>query len=302
MAAKVTFVNRDDKSQILKVNLLGPDKKRVKVANILACLNSKMAIMEDGCILEADDDGLSMDTFDAGATYMLSLVPYSIVALPHIEVSSKLLHPSEDKRVTEGHFTVNEGHSSAKQGNLEPGCSLSKDMNKETRFISRQGVLAYSGVKDPYQPGNYSQQELYERIYKKAPSNMTGFLWGRNFLREYHPLQWKVYKQNVSMVRSWFYDEDVADIATLLKNNLRNQQGMAEKVKAYIKTREPSLSALLFQSSGSMLLVRWQVDEIYEWFKGHKHYFGAKTRKTRYSKAPILKILSFLKFFEIFEI
>ncbi len=81
MAAKVTFVNRDDKSQIFKMNLFGPDKKRVKVANILACLNSKMAIMEDGCILEADDDGLSMDTFDAGATYMLSLVPYSIVAL-----------------------------------------------------------------------------------------------------------------------------------------------------------------------------------------------------------------------------
>ena len=184
MAAKVTFVNRDDKSQILKVNLFGPVKKRVKVVNILvACLNSKMAIMEDGCILEADDDGLSMDTFDAGGTYMLSLVPYSIVSLPHIEVSSKILHPSEDKSIKERHFTVNVGHSSAKQGNLEPECSLSKDSNNlEERVISLQGV------KDPYQPGNYSQHELYDRIYKKAPKNMTWILWGRNFLREYHPL------------------------------------------------------------------------------------------------------------------
>ena len=37
------------------------------------------------------------------------------------------------------------------------------------------------------------------------------------------------------------FNEEVANIATLLKSNLRNQQGMAEKVKAYIKTREPSI-------------------------------------------------------------
>lgn len=82
MAAKVVFVNHNDKSQSLKANLFGPEKNRVKVANVLAGFKSSMAIMGDGSIMEADDDGLSMDTFVAGATYMLSLVPQGLGSSP----------------------------------------------------------------------------------------------------------------------------------------------------------------------------------------------------------------------------
>ncbi|KAG0603575.1 hypothetical protein M758_10G103900 [Ceratodon purpureus] len=75
MAAKIIFVNQDDKAQSFKANLFGPEKNRVRVANVLAAFKSSVAIMEDGSTMEADDDGLSMDTFVAGGTYNLSLVP-----------------------------------------------------------------------------------------------------------------------------------------------------------------------------------------------------------------------------------
>jgi hypothetical protein len=73
MARKVTLVNKDDTSQSFKVNLFGPEKNRVKVANVLTAFKSSMAVMDDGSLMEADEDGLSMDTFIAGSTYILSL-------------------------------------------------------------------------------------------------------------------------------------------------------------------------------------------------------------------------------------
>jgi hypothetical protein len=83
MAAKVIFVNQNDKAQSFKVNLFGPEKNRVKVANVLAVFKSSVAIMGDGSIMEADDDGLSMDTFVAGGTYSLSLVPQGALSWSH---------------------------------------------------------------------------------------------------------------------------------------------------------------------------------------------------------------------------
>ena len=73
MAGKVTLVNQDDISQSFKVNLFGPRKNRVKVANVLTAFKSSMAVMADESLMEADEDGLSMDTFIAGSTYTLSL-------------------------------------------------------------------------------------------------------------------------------------------------------------------------------------------------------------------------------------
>lgn len=82
MAAKVTFTNLNQKSQSFKVNLFGPEKNRVKVNNVLAVFKASVAIMGDGSIMEADDDGLSMDTFVAGGTYALSLVPQGLFSSP----------------------------------------------------------------------------------------------------------------------------------------------------------------------------------------------------------------------------
>ena len=72
MAAKVIFINQNDKTQSFKVNLFGPGRNRVKVANVLAVFKASVAIMGDGSIMEADDDGLSMDTFNSGATYTIT--------------------------------------------------------------------------------------------------------------------------------------------------------------------------------------------------------------------------------------
>ena len=75
MAKKVTFVNGDNMSQFFKVNLFGPEKNRVKVANVLTAFESSMVVMDDGSVMEADEDGLSMDVFIADGTYTLLVRP-----------------------------------------------------------------------------------------------------------------------------------------------------------------------------------------------------------------------------------
>ena len=88
---------------------------------------------------------------------------------------------------------------------------------------------------------------LYDMIFKKSLSNSKGKQkWGREYLRDNHTLQWKIYNQNVKMVRSWFSNQDDPDIKLLLTCNLRNSKELADKVKDFIKTREPCLSGLLF--------------------------------------------------------
>lgn len=90
MAAKVIFVNQNNKAQTFKVNLFGPGRNRVRVGNVLAVFKASVAIMGDGSIMEADDDGLSMDTFNAGATYTITVVPQGKL-FSHLIVS---VHPN----------------------------------------------------------------------------------------------------------------------------------------------------------------------------------------------------------------
>jgi hypothetical protein len=75
MASKVTFVNQNNKAQSFKVNLFGPARNRIKVVNVLAVFKASVVVMGDGSIMEADDSGLSMDTFKAGSTYTIAIVP-----------------------------------------------------------------------------------------------------------------------------------------------------------------------------------------------------------------------------------
>ncbi|CAM6041662.1 unnamed protein product [Sphagnum compactum] len=75
MASKVTFVNQNNKAQSFKVNLFGPARNRIKVVNVLAVFKASVVVMGDGSIMEADDNGLSMDTFKAGSTYTIAVVP-----------------------------------------------------------------------------------------------------------------------------------------------------------------------------------------------------------------------------------
>jgi hypothetical protein len=58
MVSKVTFVNQNNKVQSFKVNLFGPARNRIKVANVLAVFKASVVVMGDGSIMEADDNGL----------------------------------------------------------------------------------------------------------------------------------------------------------------------------------------------------------------------------------------------------
>lgn len=91
MAAKVIFVNQNDKAQSFKVNLFGSGRNRVKVANVLAVFKASVAIMGDGSIMEADDDGLSMDTFNSGATYTITCLPQGCFHSPQLYITVKYL-------------------------------------------------------------------------------------------------------------------------------------------------------------------------------------------------------------------
>jgi hypothetical protein len=75
MVSKVTFVNQNNKVQSFKVNLFGPARNRIKVANVLAVFKASVVVVGDGSIMEADDNGLSMDTFTAGSSYTIAIVP-----------------------------------------------------------------------------------------------------------------------------------------------------------------------------------------------------------------------------------
>ena len=126
---------------------------------------------------------------------------------------------------------------------------------------------------------NFNQEDLYKRIFKQRPKRTKGnLLWGRDYLREHFPLQWKTYNQNVKIVRSWFSNIDDPVALVFMRSNLRNQKVMVKEVKEFIKVREPALVFLLFMSNGTVLHVRWQVDDIYEWFKGYKHYCMGKSK------------------------
>jgi hypothetical protein len=46
---------------------------------------------------------------------------------------------------------------------------------------------------------------MYDMIFEKKPNTMF-VEWGRDFLRIFHPLKWKVHNQNLRMVCSWFND------------------------------------------------------------------------------------------------
>ena len=127
--------------------------------------------------------------------------------------------------------------------------------------------------------GNFNQEDLYKRIFKQRPKGTKGnLLWGRDYLREHFSLQWKTYNENVKIVCSWFSNIDDPVALVFMRSNLRNHKVMVEEVKEFIKVRELTLTSLLFMSNGTILHVRWQVDDIYEWFKGYKHYCMGKSK------------------------
>ncbi len=54
---------------------------------------------------------------------------------------------------------------------------------------------------------------------------------------------------------------------------------MVHVVKQFILDREPTLIAFLFMENGTTTCMHWNVEDIYEWYKEHKHYISNKTKK-----------------------
>jgi hypothetical protein len=81
------------------------------------------------------------------------------------------------------------------------------------------------------------------------------------------------------MVRSWFNDTKDEKVNVFLNANLREQKEVVHTVKQFISDREPTLVALLFMENGTTTCMCWKVQDIYEWYKEHKHYISNKAKK-----------------------
>jgi hypothetical protein len=76
MAGTVTFVVEDDGEPVIWY-LEGPEKNRVNVALFLEVFKVSIALVKDitldkNFVMQADNDGLSLHTFEAGKTYQLT--------------------------------------------------------------------------------------------------------------------------------------------------------------------------------------------------------------------------------------
>lgn len=64
MAEKVIFIGDHNKFLSFKFNMFGNLKNQVKVASVLSAFKTAFATLEDGSVLEGDDNGLRVDIFE----------------------------------------------------------------------------------------------------------------------------------------------------------------------------------------------------------------------------------------------
>jgi hypothetical protein len=121
---------------------------------------------------------------------------------------------------------------------------------------------------------------MYDRNSKKKP-NTVSMEWGKYFLWIFHPLQWKVHNQNLCMVSSWFNDTKDEEVNVFFNANLREQKEVVHVIKQFILDCEWTLAAFLFMENGTTTCMCWRVEDIYEWYKKHKHYISNKGEKVR---------------------
>jgi hypothetical protein len=140
------------------------------------------------------------------------------------------------------------------------------------------------------------QFTMYDRIFKKKPNTMS-IEWDKDFLRIFHPLQWKVHNRNLCMVCSWFNDTKDEEVNVFLNANLREQKKVVHTIKQFILNSEPTLAALLFMENGTTTCVHWKVEDIYEWYKEHKHYITNKAEKLRLTNRLVFFLFFPSKFY-----
>ncbi len=56
---------------------------------------------------------------------------------------------------------------------------------------------------------------------------------------------------------------------------------MVHVVKQFISGCEPTFATLLFVENGITTCMCWKVEDIYEWYKEHKHYISNKAKKVK---------------------
>lgn len=120
-----------------------------------------------------------------------------------------------------------------------------------------------------YVPSSDVKPPTYERIFGKPPSGAAkDGLYGRAYLRDNYPQQWKVYNMNMVIFRSWMKDDRAAQF---LNSNMRHDKAMVKQVKSYLSLRAPELAALTFSNGGTAVTHRMGMEALYRKFNEYKH-------------------------------
>ena len=95
----------------------------------------------------------------------------------------------------------------------------------------------------------------YERVFHPRPRRLAaGKLWGKGFLKRYHPRQHEKLNLNHGDVRHWFSDLEDPFVAEFFKHpSIRHDTGMMRRLHEFVETREPELASLVFVKEGMTL-------------------------------------------------
>ena len=112
----------------------------------------------------------------------------------------------------------------------------------------------------------------YEHVFHPRPRRLAARkMWGKGFLKRYHPKQHEKLNLNHGDVRHWFSDLEDPFVAEFFKHpSIRHDTGMMRRLTEFVETREPELASLVFVKEGMTL--RRKIEDIIRYTIEIKHY------------------------------
>ena len=160
-------------------------------------------------------------------------------------------------------------------------CSIKQVGSKARVGFPEEDVEEGEEPKEPTDPIQCGEHEVlgfsdtlltYERVFHpRLRCLATGKLWGKGFLKRYHPRQHEKLNLNHDDVRQWFSDLEDPFVAGFFKHpSIRHDTSMMRMLTEFVETREPELASLIFVKEG--MTFRWKIEGILRYTIEIKHY------------------------------
>lgn len=101
----------------------------------------------------------------------------------------------------------------------------------------------------------------YEQLFCAPKKSLRehGKLYGRAYLKTFHPEQNQVLQANYRLVARWFKNEEAI-------SDLRHNKEGKNSVESIIKRNYHELKPLVFRGPNSVTSYDWKVDDVYSWY------------------------------------